>query len=209
MLSNIFLINLERRPDRLESFKHRFNGMFDFEVVPAFDGHNPKYKIPFNKGKAGVTLSFMLCMQLALFRGYDHCVIMEDDLIIDDFNNFKYALNKAPIEWDILKGGGWSRNEEKDQTLVNGIWKKVEHSLDCEFLVIKRHMFVPIMRRFVEFDHVNDVMLLSIEQRCTTYVASPVISRQSDSKSEIRNDFRNESNDYVAWIPFKQTGKPG
>ncbi len=203
LLSNIFVINLERRPDRLEEFNQRFSGLFEFEVVTAFDGHDPKYQIPYNKGKVGITLSFMHCIQLALFRGYDHCIVIQDDLIIDDLDGAKYALNNAPENWDILKGGGWSCIEEIDTSLVNGTWKKVEHNLNAEFLVVKRSVFVSIMKKFVEFDNAMDLMMLSIQRTSNTYLASPEFSRQSDSKSEILNDFTNESNDYVPWIPFK------
>lgn len=68
-----FVINLERRPDRLESIKKEMDYLgWDFELFKAVDTNS----------HVGCTLSHTAILKIAKERGYKEVLIIEDDCVV-------------------------------------------------------------------------------------------------------------------------------
>lgn len=103
---NIFVINLERRPDRLENFTKEMNRLgIDFERFNAIDA-GP------NMGNHGCCASHRAVMDLIVKRGLRRAFVFEDDSIVrsqfrDSFHEAVRApLRELPEDWSIVYLGG-------------------------------------------------------------------------------------------------------
>ncbi|MCO6497583.1 MAG: glycosyltransferase family 25 protein [Chitinophagaceae bacterium] len=122
----IYLINLDRSPDRLSRMRDEFgrNGITDFERIAAVDGKvltrdsyiaKDKFKRRLVAGEFACYLSHIKVLQQFLKEDQQFAVILEDDITIAP--NFKEGVEKAinnnyqlpeKKRWDILKL--WNRN---------------------------------------------------------------------------------------------------
>lgn len=114
-----YVINLKRRPERLEQFKNNFGDFSnEIEVVYGFDGKNFNNEMKeeqelikkcFNLklGEIGCALSHFRIYQ-DIVNNYDYAMIFEDDAI--PCNNFteklNIILNEVPKDFDMLYIGG-------------------------------------------------------------------------------------------------------
>jgi len=114
-----FVINLKRRPDRLETFQK--NCPFDdVEIIYGFDGKNINAEPSIQErqsidrfrnlrnGEIGVFISHLRIFKTIVENHYPMALIFEDDAIfcdnfLDKFNNI---LKKIPSDADILYVGG-------------------------------------------------------------------------------------------------------
>jgi hypothetical protein len=83
MTLTAFVINLDRRPDRMSHFLHDFEDSgFDVVRVPAVDGRELRLSSDssaFNPGIIGVNQSHGKAIKAFLDSGSDYCMIFEDD----------------------------------------------------------------------------------------------------------------------------------
>ncbi len=88
-----FVINLERRPDRLESVTKEFEYMgWEFERFDAVDTHSYE----------GCALSHQKIAEIILERGYEHAMVFEDDIFF-----MPYAKELIPSIEDELSNNNW------------------------------------------------------------------------------------------------------
>jgi GR25 family glycosyltransferase involved in LPS biosynthesis len=112
VLRKTFVINLDRRKDRLDAVTKQFA---DANVVtwtrwPAVDGHNvpvpSSYKAP--AGAYGCKLSHTALLAHALEHGHDPVMVFEDDVVV--VKGFKTRLDAwlehVPGDWDAIMVGG-------------------------------------------------------------------------------------------------------
>ena len=89
-----FVINLERRPDRLESVKKEFDYMgWNFERFNAVDTNSYE----------GCAYSHQEVAKIILERGYDYAMVFEDDIFF-----MPYAKKLIPIIEEELSNNEWS-----------------------------------------------------------------------------------------------------
>lgn len=107
-----FVINLKRRPDRLEIFQ-KACPFTDVEVVYGFDGKYAReeeeqditYKIKLKPGEIGVFISHLRIFKKILELQLSHALIFEDDAIFCH-NFFKRIQQDIPTDTSILYIGG-------------------------------------------------------------------------------------------------------
>ena len=112
-----FVINLKRRPDRLENFRE--NCPLKFTVIPGFDGRNFENESEFEKnmlknftclslGEIGCFISHIRVFQKIVDEGIQIALIMEDDAIFCKDFSTEYAkvIREIPENTDILYIGG-------------------------------------------------------------------------------------------------------
>ena len=112
--SHVFLINLDRRQDRLEFITKQLESVgIVAERVSAVDGSSldpsPSIGNGWNhKGVAGCALSHRKVIELAKERNYKNFLVIEDDTVFcEDFvNRFESYVNQVPPNWDMLYFGG-------------------------------------------------------------------------------------------------------
>jgi len=87
----ILYINLDSRTDRREHMERLLDG-YNYERVPAvYDEH----------GYIGCAKSHIKCMEIVAERGYDRCIILEDDFVFIGDNNFN-SIKIPDFDFDIL-----------------------------------------------------------------------------------------------------------
>ena len=81
----ILYINLDSRKDRREHMEKLLEG-YNYERVPAvYDEF----------GCIGCSKSHIKCMDIIIEKGYDKCVILEDDFMWKNDNNFEGSKNDS------------------------------------------------------------------------------------------------------------------
>ena len=87
----ILYINLDSRTDRREHMERILDG-YNYERVPAvYDEH----------GYIGCAKSHIKCMEIIIQRGYDRCIILEDDFVFIGDNNFN-TIKIPDFDFDIF-----------------------------------------------------------------------------------------------------------
>jgi len=115
-IDKIFLINLDRREDRLDEFNKIFPySKSHFERFSAVDGQELKIDDEISKlfqdnnfnwlrGKIGCALSHYRIWKIGLQNGYKNMVVLEDDILFD--KNFKKLWKEMkddlPDNYDII-----------------------------------------------------------------------------------------------------------
>lgn len=80
-----YVINLDRRKDRLEAFENNFSSLgFDLERVQAIDKHqlDPGQGTTLNLGEIACWLSHLKVINLFLTTDNEHCLVFEDDAMV-------------------------------------------------------------------------------------------------------------------------------
>ena len=106
----IYLINLERRKDRLDKWFSDngtfVSGLSNLEIFKAIDGKELPYHALWenNMGFLGCLESHLSILKDVTEKGYQKVLIFEDDFIFDE--NFEYLFKKGwntlPPNWDML-----------------------------------------------------------------------------------------------------------
>jgi GR25 family glycosyltransferase involved in LPS biosynthesis len=106
-IDQVYVINLERRKDRLEHIKKEFDKFnILFKRFNAIDGK--EYGDDVKSAQLACLRSHVGVIKDALKKGYDKIAVFEDDIILcDDFETrFEYYSKSIPKDWDMMYLGG-------------------------------------------------------------------------------------------------------
>jgi len=107
-----FLINLERRTDRLQQFENRYipNDFIDLYIKKAVEGEKPNIPVvkKLMSGEYGCFFSHYQIWKYIKENSIPYCCIYEDDVIFSkDYNEKLHLLLKElPMDFNILYLGG-------------------------------------------------------------------------------------------------------
>jgi GR25 family glycosyltransferase involved in LPS biosynthesis len=126
-----FVINLERRKDRLE----QLTIPFEWERFNAFDA--VKLGKP---GYVGCLFSHRTLLEQIRDLKLESAIIFEDDVeLCENFQNkFDEILKKLPDDWDLLYLGGWNQGEIKKY--VEGL--DIAENVICMHAYVVRDKFI-------------------------------------------------------------------
>jgi GR25 family glycosyltransferase involved in LPS biosynthesis len=204
----IFVINLERRPDRLEEFRQKADKIgFDFEVFSAVDGkkidedfvyNGKQIKITPNqfyfggfdnyaKSQLGCLISHLGVLKLAKERGYKRFLVLEDDCdFTEDFvTKFSKFCEEFDREWDMFYFSG-SMPETSES------WSTYRRLISCH----TTHSYAVNSRcldYLIEFTESNintmpiDSNYTQIQSKLECYIAFPFLTYQAEGFSDIQN----------------------
>jgi len=186
---NVFVVNLQRRPDRAEETTQEMNthGIV-FEFLDAFDG-NIEYAewlkensidgltprqikdTQLRFGKKGCATSMTNVVKLAKERHYKQILVFEDDVeFLDDFNmKVERYLKELPERWGFLflAGGRLAEHQQKDK------WSErySEHAYRIEFIHalgawgIQEHLYDEFIKwgetAAKEYKHIDEFLCTS------------------------------------------------
>ena len=120
-MPTIFVINLERSPERLESSQQQLAEQgLSFERINAIDGamltaaqinshynaelNKQNYHYPLSPGQIGCYLSHRKAWQTIVDRQLDYAIVLEDDFILkDDLSHTITNIEQLPVDWQIIK----------------------------------------------------------------------------------------------------------
>ena len=99
-VDEVYIINLERRKDRLENITNQLNRFdINFKRFNAVDGKHEGIT-----GAVGCLRSHLGVIRHAISKGHQKIAIFEDDIILcDDFSDrFEYYSKNVPDDWEVM-----------------------------------------------------------------------------------------------------------
>jgi len=117
MPTDIFVINLDRSPERLAKIDQRLKELgVRYTRVPAVDGRfldsalrtaplgKERFFRPLENGEYGIYQSHRVCWQRVLDEGLDWAIVLEDDVVLaPTFVEVPAAIAQLRPEWDVIK----------------------------------------------------------------------------------------------------------
>jgi GR25 family glycosyltransferase involved in LPS biosynthesis len=194
----IYLINLDRRPDRLEECEKEFEKIDStFTRWKAIDGKDLDIEIKqedglrWNKSAYALTLTTIEILKDAIENDYNNILIMEDDIefhpcfdiLIETF------LNTMPNKYDLLFLG---YTNTSSPSVFNSHWDKVRSSFSCHAYSIGKHMLKPYMKLLSNLDKPIDFYTNTIiGSRLNSFNSKTKLVYQKNGISDIEGGFYN------------------
>jgi GR25 family glycosyltransferase involved in LPS biosynthesis len=185
----IFLVNLDRRPERLKSScdelsKHNITDILRY---PAIDGNEIEYHGKLNAGQIGCTLSHLGIVKYAKEQNLEKIFIFEDDIsLADNFNDvMASALSELPDNWDMFYAGG---NHLKSFNPFSHHLVKLNGTLTTHAYGIHSRFYDTIINTIeASFNEVIDVYYFILHANSSSYCTNPKIAFQTPGYSDLEN----------------------
>lgn len=184
----IYLINLNRRPDRLELAKDEAlrNG-FEFERFEAFDGDN--HHLAFNKSQWSV-------LKKALDEGGERILILEDDVMFKSAH-LQNAVYELPLDWDVLYLGA-NVNGTKLERFSDNLFK-IRNSFTTHAVAYSRKMAEWIVENFKcdEFPIYDEWLRVNVQEKFKCFLVAPMVAWQRPDHSDIWGHHADYTNCFI------------
>lgn len=191
----VYLINLDRRPDRLEKFNNEVlkYDLGTFERISAVDGYNlniSEYNTNLNNGELGLILTNLQIIKDAKDKNYKTILIIEDDCYFtDEIMNIQNYFNYLPEDWDLLYMGG-NHNLHMNAPppiYINEKVCRLHSTFTTHFVGIKSSIFESILSEFSMKNQPLDVLYTDLQKKFNVYSFYPAIAKQIIDFSDIQN----------------------
>ena len=177
----IYVINLDKRADRLEQFvaEQKKELVFDVVRVSGVEHENPA---------TGCHLSHAKCFKDAIREGFDRILIFEDD--VEFFPGATDNLNKALVElpgnWDMFYLG--ANLDSYPAYQVSEHIARLEGAFATHAYAVRRNLFQVLwdINSDMSTTHNDVAYSTEIHPRYQCYLSLPLIAGQRDSYSDIQ-----------------------
>ena len=221
IISHIYVINLDKRQDRLEKISRKLkNHNITFERVSAVDGNILKdpvncdfkefpnssqicYKKYWNKYSLGLVKTWKKIIENAEKKKYKNILIFEDDIDLDNNFSVKFInyFNTLPKDWFTVQLSAAVYLEKNGVKYINNNLVKTESSLGSFAILINEKLFPILLTYLDKEDSPLDVILLKIAKRFKkSYIFYPGIAYPSDDDF---SNIRNEKTKYKEYYNYK------
>lgn len=172
-----YIINLDRRSDRLEYFT------FDYVRFPAIDGMKFTDIGLEMRGYYGAYMSFLTLLREIRDKKDEMALILEDDAgFVDGWDiQLEQCMSELPINWDLLYLGGWRRR-------VRPYTFHLDRALEvyCTHALMVRDKFIPkVIEKLEKKFYKADVLLSELLPDYECYICNPVLAWQRPGYSDI------------------------
>ena len=184
----IFLLNLDRRKDRLEkciTILESHN--IEYERFSAIDGSKIDGDMgPLLKGEIGCRTSHLNIIKKAKKEKLNSILILEDDFeMCDNFiESFESTIKQLPVDWEWLYFGG---SHFEEPTIMSGNIYKVNKTYTTHAYAIKKEIYDKLIET-LEVSEPADVRLSLLQKELNVYVTIPHLITQRDGYSDIQNN---------------------
>jgi GR25 family glycosyltransferase involved in LPS biosynthesis len=196
MFDSIFVLNLDRRKDRLELIDKQLKRFsLKYERISAIDGNlfenvNPNIGNGWNhKGVAGCLLSHRKIVDIAINRKLENYLVIEDDTILsDNFLDYFDYIKQLPKDWNVLYFGGLHLGSLKP---INTNIAKCSHTLVTNMFAMNSNFYDTIIKHWPDnledLQKPADVVLTYLQQNHNFYTFKPHLAWQDSIFSDIEN----------------------
>ena len=182
MSIKVFVINLDKRRDRLDDISIPFNWQ-RFSAIPTTPGY------------IGCLKSHQTVLQKALDLQLNEVLIFEDDVdLCENFEmQFKEIMDKLPSNWDLLYLGGHNKGTIKEYTTGLNIAENVV----CMHAYIVNGKFIKTALEALHSkdnnqtkpnDYKCDVLLADYLSKGNCFICSPPLAWQKAGYSDIERN---------------------
>lgn len=185
---HVYLINLKRRPDRLEKMRNLLKRLkIEFTLIEAVDGREIK-RIPkgLNNGIVGCHLSHLKVLKDIQEKEFEQPLILEDDLISHkEFEELLTNLHLIPKDWKLLYIGtaDWENKSKREIPFYEG--KDINSTFAYS---VKKEIVGELIRMFEKpITKPCDTLLHSAQRKYKTYVLNPQLFIADVSNSDLRD----------------------
>ncbi len=197
----IYVINLDRRTDRLESITAEFERIGStFTRISAIDGNtldvepdNKNGTLRWNKAAYALALTTIQILEDAIANNYENILIFEDDvkfnplidLIGDEF------LCSMPKKYDLVFLG---LAHTGYPTLYNPYWDKVKSCFGCHAYGVGKHMLLSYKKLLEKLDRpIDHYTNIIIGSRLNSFSTRKKLAYQESGISDIEGGYYNVS----------------
>lgn len=200
-IEHVYLINLDRRPDRLEKSKKQLDALgIEFERISAIDGQTLDIILPpqtdakrWNKSAYALTQTTINILKDAEEKGYENILILEDDIVIHPLYDISIDsyLTEVNFKFDFLfLGYTIMGNPPKYFT---SRWDKILSMCSCHAYIINKHMITPYRTLLEKLDnpidyYVNVIVASRMNSFCAIPLGNKKLVWQESGISDIEGD---------------------
>lgn len=204
--SKLYVINLDRRPDRYQQVSDEFNKIGAIvERIPGIDGKTlSTSRRGMRQGAYALLLKHIELIKNASINKYENIIIFEDDVsFVPDFNKkFNEKIKYLPDDWDLFYLGGNHILHVDGFKLITGnknfkitkeTYKNLNHELartPCTYcahaLGIRSKIYDAIIERAITHPtEPIDNIYAQLQQTYNAYTFLPSLATQRGSFSDI------------------------
>jgi GR25 family glycosyltransferase involved in LPS biosynthesis len=209
----VYCLNLDRRPDRMERMRKRFDHFgIRFERIAAVDGKtmsdseykkHKMYKKKLSKGELACTLGHQRIYKDALEKGYERILVFEDDArFVSNFLDRIQEITK--FDWNLVLLTG---NQQKIPEVVNGFYRVNDYTWSTGAYAINNKCYKKILKYMDNKGfYVADGYWGEYAKECkNSFVYFPNICTMEVVNSDLRPDRNQEDFDKkVGWNLIKE-----
>lgn len=196
----IYVINLDRRPDRFETFKKELSkyDINDVEKFSAIDGSKIEISnSPILSGELGVLESHLEIIKKCKEENVKNVLILEDDVYFtDEILNLDDYMSKVPSDWDFIYFGGNHVYGQKPE-LINDKIIKLNFTVALQCVAINSSMFEIIEMVLSKKQKQVDGYYADLHNRFNAYGFYPNMAKQKAGFSDIQNRNVDYSNFFI------------
>jgi GR25 family glycosyltransferase involved in LPS biosynthesis len=186
----VYVINLDRRPDRYEAFQKEIAkyGIENVERFSAIDGATiMANNIPLLAGEIGVLESHLEIIKKCKQDGAKNVLILEDDVYFsNEMLKLDEYMNNVPSDWDFIYFGGNHVYGQPPQ-LINDKIVKLNFTVALQCVAINSSMFEIIEAILVKRQKQVDAYYAELHNRFNAYCFYPSMAKQTAGYSDIQN----------------------
>jgi GR25 family glycosyltransferase involved in LPS biosynthesis len=186
----IYVINLDRRPDRLEKFNLELDkfGITDVEKFSAIDGTTIS---PNNNtllaGEIGVLMSHLEIIKKCHSEGVKNVLILEDDVFFtDEIKKLDEYMLEVPKDWDFIYFGG-NHVYGAAPTKISDKVLKLNFTVALQCVAINNTLFETIMAILPKMGKQVDGYYAQLHNVYNAYGFYPNMAKQVAGFSDIQN----------------------
>lgn len=189
----LFVLNLERRPDRKEEARQEFARvglLHQVTWIKATDGKLLDFPRTISadqqivsQGDLGCTRSHLHCACVAMEEGHPWYGVFEDDVVFhkDFVELFPEFLKNVPDDWDMIYFGG---NHDQPLQPVNRYVSRMTRTFTTHAMIVRSTIYDALIDVLNRVEKV-DVAICSLHARYNCYVFQPHLAIQRPSYSDI------------------------
>jgi GR25 family glycosyltransferase involved in LPS biosynthesis len=191
----VFCVNLDRRPDRLENFNKQVEkyDLGNYTRVSAVDGKLLPQELKSKNlldGEIGLILTVENIVKSSIEKKYESILIIEDDCYFtEEIEKIETYFELLPADWDMLYMGG-NHNTHSGilpPDIINNKVVRLRNTFTTHFVGLKSNVFQSIIELTKHRHKALDVMYCDLQKRVNAYSFYPVIAKQISDYSDIQS----------------------
>lgn len=192
----VYVINLDRRPDRYELFKEELkkHNIQEVERYPAIDGNLMENKTNLLPGELGILLTHLQIIRDCIKNDVKNVLILEDDVCFtDEIKNLEDYMTLVPKDWEFIYFGGNHVYGESPERLNDKIIK-LNFTVALQCVAINGSIFEALEAILSNMDKQVDALYAYLHDRFNAYGFYPNMATQTAGFSDIQERFVDYSN---------------